>query len=131
METLIAVGIIAFLVFVVLQIVYMIFMIRLSLSIRDFMRTSDAKITPVLLELHDTLQEVRKAADDASAVAGNVREITETVTILKRSVQGLYDKYRGELNEAAKNQVAGLKAGLKAGMSSLVKNLSREKGEPG
>jgi phage-related tail protein len=130
MENLVKAGIIAFIVLVILQVVYVIVMVRIGLAVKLFIKNTEAKLNPAIEELQAVLQQVKKAAGDASAVTGTVREMTDTVVELKRSVQTVYDRYKSELNEAARGQIAGLKAGLKAGVTTLVRNLSKEKNGP-
>ena len=53
--------------------------------------------------------------------------MAETVARVEKTVNGLYEYYKEGLGEAARANIAGLKAGVKAGVVTLLKDLNNRK----
>ena len=127
METLVMTGIIAFIIFAAVSVVFLIIVLRSGAELRRTIKSTAEKLDSALVEFRATLAVVRKVADDAAAVTGNVRDLTDTAVYLERGARQLYENYLDDLGVAAGANIAGLKAGVKTGILTLFRNISDRK----
>jgi indole-3-glycerol phosphate synthase len=127
METLMMTGIIAFIIFAAVSVVFLIITIRSGAELRRTIKSTAEDLDSALVEFRATLAVVRKVADGAAAVTGNVRDLTDTAVYLERGARQLYENYLDDLGVAAGANIAGLKAGVKTGVLTLFRNISDRK----
>ncbi len=127
METLMMTGIIAFIIFAAVYVVFLIIVLRSGAELRRTIKSTAEDLDSALVEFRATLAVVRKVADDAAAVTGNVRDLTDAAVYLERGAQQLYENYLDDLGVAASANIAGLKAGVKTGILTLFRNISDRK----
>jgi uncharacterized protein YoxC len=128
-DILMNIGVVVFIVFAVVSIVYQVNAFRTAGALRQFIEKSSGDIQNVLVELRGTLENFRKITDNINVVTGDVREITNSVADLQRDVRTLYSFIRETVEGTVKADLAGLKAGVKTGMETLVKNLRAERSD--
>jgi hypothetical protein len=127
METLMMTGIIAFIIFAAVSVAFLIITIRSGAELQRTIKSTAEDLDSALVEFRATLAVVRKVADGAAAVTGNVRDLTDTAVYLERGARQLYENYLDDLGVAASANIAGLKAGVKTGILTLFRNISDRK----
>ncbi len=127
METLMMTGIIAFIIFAAVSVVFLIIVLRSGAELQRTIKSTAEDLDSALVEFRAALAVVRKVADDAAAVTGNVRDLTDTAVYLERGARQLYENYLDDLGVAAGANIAGLKAGVKTGILTLFRNISDRK----
>jgi hypothetical protein len=126
-ETLLTIGIVVFIIYAAFNIAGSIEMRRASLALRQLIKRTEEDLHPVLSALKGVLEDIGKATDDIAVLTRSLREVAETVTRVEHTVSGLYESYKEGLGEAARANMAGLKAGVKAGVVTLLKDLNDRK----
>lgn len=127
METLVMTGTIALIILAAVAVVFLVIVLRSGAELRRTIKNTAEDMDSALVEFRAVLAVVRKAADDAAAVTGNVRDLTDTAVYLERGVRQVYENYLDELGVAAGANIAGLKAGVRTGLLTLFRNLSHRK----
>lgn len=122
-EILLGIGVAAFVVYAVFNIVYNMRMMRTGDSISAFLKNTESNVNAALVELKGTLENLRKISGDISAVTEDVKEISNSVVSVERGIHGLYNQMKEGLGSAAGANIAGLKAGISTGVSTLVKSM--------
>ncbi len=126
-EMLLTVGLISFIVYAVVNILYLIDLKKTSTSVRHFIAKTEQNLHPALFELRATLADFRKVAGDVSAVTEKTRSAVDLIASLEKNIEHLYVSYRENFGQSAQANMAGIKAGVKAGFASLIKNLKDKK----
>jgi uncharacterized protein YoxC len=126
-DALLTVAVVAFVVYVVFNVVYLIELKRTSAAVREFIKTTDGSLGPALEELRVTLGRVRKIADDAGGAVENIRQLTDAVGIMEKGIKRLYEYYKDDLGPAASANIAGWKAGVRTGVVTLLRTLKERK----
>jgi uncharacterized protein YoxC len=126
-DALLAVAVVAFVVYVVFNVVYLIELKRTSAAVREFIKTTEGSLGPALEEFRTTLGRVRKIADDAGGAVENLRQLTDAVVIMEKGVKKFYEYYKDDLGPAASANIAGLKAGVRTGVVTLLRTLKERK----
>jgi len=127
MEALMMTGIIAFIIFAAVSVAFLIITIRSGAELQRTIKSTAEDLDSALVEFRAVLAVVRKVADGAAAVTGNVRDLTDTAVYLERGARQVYENYLDELGVSAGANIAGLKAGVKTGILTLFRNLSDKK----
>ena len=104
-------------------IIYTGFHISYILSIK---RTSE-QVSDVLVELRDTLENLKMITGNVNAVSEDVRQISRTVAIVEKSIRGVFHYGKANLGPATGANIAGLKAGIATGVTTLVKSLKQRR----
>jgi len=123
------IGVVVFIVFAAVSIVYQVNNYRAAAALRQFISQSSGDMRIVLAELRVSLENFRKITDNINVVTEDVRKITNSVADLQRDIRTLYNFIRETAGGTVKADLAGLKAGVKAGVETLVKNLREERSD--
>lgn len=126
-EVLLNIGIVVFIIYAAFNIANSIEMRRTSIALRQLIRRSEENLHPALSALRGILEDIGKATYNIAMLTKSLREVAETVARVENTVNGLYEYYKEGLGEAARANIAGLKAGVKAGMTTLLKDLNERK----
>jgi uncharacterized protein YoxC len=126
-EILVSIGIGVFIIYAAFNIANLIEMRRTSIALRQLINRTEENLHPALTALRGILEDVGKATYNIAALTERVREVSETVTRVEKSIRELYGYYKEGLGEAAQANIAGLKAGVKAGVVTLLKDLNVRK----
>ncbi len=126
-EMLLTIGLIAFIVYAVVNILYLIDLKKTSSAVRQFITNTEQNLNPALIELRATLEDFRKMTGDVSAVTEKARSAVDAVVSFEKGIEQLYGYYRENFSQTAQANIAGLKAGVKAGFTNLIKNLKEKK----
>jgi uncharacterized protein YoxC len=103
--------------------IYCIIQIRkMAVTVSDFCRETDAKLTPLLEETEMTLRSVRVITDDVGAITGNVREVTDAVSDVACHIRAVSALIGGARDQASL-RANGIKAGIQAALGLLLKNV--------
>jgi ABC-type transporter Mla subunit MlaD len=122
-DYILAVGVGAFIVYTVFNIVYLMTMKRTSDRVNEFVRNTEGNLNTTLQELAGTLENLRRISGNVSAVSDDVRQISHSVASLERSMRESLVYLKESLGSAAEANIAGLRAGITTGVATLVKNL--------
>jgi hypothetical protein len=126
-ETLMSAGIVVFIVYAAFNIVNIIEMRRTSIALRQLITRTEENLHPALTAVRGILEDIGKATYNIAVLTRSLREVAETVARVEKTINGLYEYYKEGLGEAARANVAGLKAGVKAGVVTLLKDLNDRK----
>jgi ABC-type transporter Mla subunit MlaD len=126
-DIILGVGVAAFIVYAGFHLSYILSIRRTSERMGDFLQNTEGNLNAALVELKDTLENLKKITGNVNAVSEDVRQISRTVAIVEKSIRGLYAYGRGNLGPAAGANIAGLKAGISTGVSTLVKNFKQRR----
>ncbi len=126
-EALLSIGIVVFVIYAAFNIANSIEMRRTSIALRQLIRRSEENLHPALSALRGILEDIGKATYNIAMLTKSLREVAETVARVENTVNGLYEYYKEGVGEAARANIAGLKAGVKAGMTTLLKDLNDRK----
>jgi hypothetical protein len=126
-ETLLSIGIVVFIVYAVFSIVNTIEMRRTSIALRQLIVRSEEDLRPALAALRGILEDIGTTTDNVAVLTQSLRGVADTAARVEHTVNGLYEYYRESLGEAARANIAGLKAGVKAGVVTLLKDLNDRK----
>ena len=130
-EALVTIGVVAFIIYAALTVAHIIEVRRARGALRQLIMKTEENLHPALSALRGILEDIRKTTYNVVVLTESVREVAETVQRVEKEVKDLYEYYREGMGEAARANIAGLKAGVKAGMVTLLKALSeRKKGSP-
>ena len=122
-NTILGIGVAVFTIFAVVQIVYLLGLIKAVAQMATFFKSIEANVNSSLAELKPTLENLKKITDDARAVTSDVREISGTVATVEREIRSLIAYIKEGVGSAVEANIAGLQAGIKTGVVTLVKNL--------
>lgn len=109
-ETLLNIGVIAFIIYVVILIVLVISLLRLVSSLRGL------------------IQNFRNISDEVRAMAGDVRQVVDAVGDVTEDVRKIYSYSKEALSTAARERLLELWAGVKAAILSYAGSRRRKKG---
>jgi ABC-type transporter Mla subunit MlaD len=126
---LINIGIVVFIVFAVISIVYQVNAFLVATAFRHLLSQTSEDLRKVITELSISLENFRKITDNINKVTSEVRDVTSSVTNLQHDVGKLYGFLRETVGSTVKADFAGLKAGVKTGMETFVKNLKEERSD--
>ena len=126
-EILLSIGIGVFIIYAAFNIASSIEIRRTSVAFRQLISRTESNLHPALASLRGILEDVGKTTAEIAVLSERVREVSETVTRFEKSLRELYDYYEVGLGEAARANIAGLKAGVKAGMVTLLRDLNNRK----
>lgn len=128
-EVLLGIGVTVFVVYAVFQIAYLTSMKRTSDRLGAFLANTEGKVDAALAELTGTLENLRKVSGDIGAVTSDVREITDTVVSLERTMRGIYQYAKEGFGSVAEANIAGLRAGITTGVATLMKSIQQERSD--
>lgn len=126
-EALVNIGIVVFVIYAGFNISNIIEMRRTSSALRQFIKRTEENLHPALTALRGILEDIGKATYNIAVLTRSLREVAETVARVEKTVNGLYEYYKEGLGEAARANIAGLRAGVKAGVVTLLKDLNNRK----
>ena len=126
-EALVNIGIVVFVIYAGFNISNIIEMRRTSRSLRQLIKRTEENLHPALTALRGILEDIGKATYNIAVLTRSLREVAETVARVEGTVNGLYEYYKEGLGEAARANIAGLRAGVKAGVVTLLKDLNNRK----
>ncbi len=115
-EIILGIGVATFIVYTVFNITYILSMRRTSDSMTAFFRNVEGNLNAALAELRGTLENTKNITGDVGAVTQEVKQISDSVASLERSIRGLYDQMKEGLGSAVGANIAGFKAGITTGV---------------
>ncbi len=124
-NTIIGIGVAVFTVFAVVQIAYLVSLIKAVVQMTTFFKNIEGNVNASLAELKPTLENLRKITDDARAVSSDVRQISGRVATVEKEISSMVTYIKEGVGSTVSANIAGLQAGIKAGVSTLVNNLQQ------
>ncbi len=128
-DVLLGIGVAAFVVYAVFQIMYIRSMKRASDRMAEFFQNIEANLSGTLSELRDTLENMKKITGNVREVTEDVRQIAGTAASVERNIRVMYRSAKESLGTATEARIAGLKAGIRTGVVTLVRNLQEGRGD--
>lgn len=99
---------------------------KVALAAKEFLKTTEERIIPLLDETTLTLRSVRKVSDDIGTVTGNVRELSGSVNDITTNLKAL-SGIVNDLEQGVSVRVLGVKAGMKAALDVLMKQFKQRR----
>lgn len=122
-EILLAVGVVAFIIYASFSIYYLIELKRTIFAVRQLVDKAGENVHPTLAALRRVFEDIGTVTDNIAALSKSLREATDAITAAENKVRALYLAYEASIGEAARANIAGVRAGVKAGVGTLLKNL--------
>lgn len=126
-DIIIGIGVATFIVFTGFHVSYILSLKRTSERMGDFLQKTEGNLNGALVELRETLENLKKITGNVSAVTEDIRQISGTVAIVEKRLRGLYEYMGKGLGPAAGANFAGLKAGVTTGVTTLVKSIRKRR----
>jgi uncharacterized protein YoxC len=128
-EIILGIGVATFMVYTFFNITYIVSMRRMTDSMTEFFTNIEVNLNAALFELRGTLVNLKKITGDVGAVTEEVKQISDSVAGVERSIRSVYDHMKEGLGSAAGANIAGLKAGITTGVATLVKSMQEGRRE--
>jgi hypothetical protein len=126
-DIILGIGVATFIVYAGFHISYLLSLRRTSERMRDFLENTEGNLNAALIELRDTLENLKEITRNVNVVSEDIRQISNTVATVERIVRALYGYVGKGLGPAAGANIAGLKAGITTGVSTLVNSLKKRR----
>jgi hypothetical protein len=94
---------------------------QITVTVTDFCRHTDEKLSPVLEETEKTLRSVRLVVNDVNAITANAREVTDAVCEVAVNIRAISSLVT-DMREQVSLKALGIKAGVQAALGMLLKN---------
>ncbi|MGO9612187.1 MAG: DUF948 domain-containing protein [Dissulfurispiraceae bacterium] len=92
---------------------------KAAVSLRDFLKSMEERLAPVIDSSQQTLGSIKKVGDDLGTVTQNVREVSEALIEISSTIRAL-SCLINELQGGLSLRVAGVRAGIKTAMDVLM-----------
>lgn len=92
---------------------------RLMATVDEFIRHTEERLAPVLMETEQTLRSVRKVSDDVGAVTDNVRGLSAVTYEIMINLKTLSKLVNG-VSEGLSVRASGLREGVKTALNVLI-----------
>lgn len=126
-EILVAIGVVAFIIYASFNIIYLIELRRTIFALRQLIKRTEENLHPAFAEVKHILEDVGKATYNVVALTENVQEIAGSVAVVEKSIKKLYRSYKEGISDTTRANIAGMKAGVKTGVVTLFENLMAKK----
>ncbi len=111
-----------FLVAVVFLIYAIIELKKVGANLKEFIKITEERMAPVLIETERTLQSIRKVSDDLGKVSENARNISEAASDIAVNL-GVMSLLIKDLREGLIIRSSGVMAGVREAYYTLIKQL--------
>ncbi|MEW5745670.1 MAG: DUF948 domain-containing protein [Nitrospirota bacterium] len=101
---------------------------RLAMTVNEFVKTTEERLTPVLLETELSLRSVRKITDDVGVVTDNVRDLSDAMKEVSLNVRAL-STVVGNVGEGVSLRAAGVKAGVRTALGVLINQIRERRSD--
>ncbi len=99
---------------------------RLAATINDFVKNTEERLTPVLIETEQTLKSFRKISDDVGTVTESVRGLSDVVyeiTVNLKTVSNLVNSF----GEGVSSRASGIREGFKTALNVLIRQIKERR----
>jgi uncharacterized protein YoxC len=100
---------------------------RTTSSLREFLKTTEESIKPVLEELQQTLKSIRNVSDDINIVTVDIKTFSGSVRDVGQNIKHVSNLIE-DVSKSTTVKASGLKAGIRAALGVLLNNLILRKG---
>ena len=129
MEIILAIGVAAFIVYAAFNIYYLIELRRTSSAVRRLVEKAEENVHPALAALRRVLEDIGTVTDNVAELSKSLREAAEALSSAEKKIEALFLAYEDGIGEAARANIAGVRAGIKAGVGTLLKGLKSKEEE--
>jgi hypothetical protein len=126
-ELLLTIGVITFIVYTFFNILYFVEMRRSGVALRGLISRAEESLLPVFEAVRRIFENVETVTDNAAALSRSLREAADGLTAAQTALRDLYRTYEEKADQAARANIAGLRAGVKTGVATLLSNLKERK----
>lgn len=95
---------------------------KIGANLKDFIKITEERMSPVLIETERTLQSIRKVSDDLGKVSENARSISEAASDIAVNLGAMSLLIR-DLREGLIIRSSGVMAGVREAYYTLIKQL--------
>lgn len=99
---------------------------KIGTNLKDFLKTTEDSLIPVLKETELTLQSIRKISDDIGKITEDAKKLTTAVNDVALNVTALSFLLK-DLREGLVVRTVGIKAGFREAFNTFIKQL-KERG---
>ncbi|MCL5238289.1 MAG: DUF948 domain-containing protein [Nitrospirae bacterium] len=99
---------------------------RLAATINEFVKNTEERLTPVLIETEQTLKSFRKISDDVGTVTENVRGLSDVVyeiVVNLKTVSNLVNSF----GEGVSLRASGIREGVKTALNVLIRQIKERR----
>jgi hypothetical protein len=93
---------------------------HIAVTVNDFCRHTNEKLSPVLEETEKTLKSVRFLVNDINAITANAREVSDAVCEVAVNIRAISSLVT-DVRERVSLKALGIKAGVQAALGMLLK----------
>jgi len=126
-ELLLAIGVVAFIVFALFHIFYIIEVRKTSFATRQLLARAEENLHPTLSAIRHIFEDIKTITDNAAALSKSLRDAADAMSTAQNTIKDLYRSYEENLDKSVRANVSGLKAGIKTGVVTLFNNLKDKK----
>ena len=95
---------------------------RLTATMDEFIKKTEERITPVLIETEQTLRSVRKISDDVGTVTENVRGLSDVLYDVGSNLRAV-SAMVSQFGEGISLKATGIQAGVKTALNVLINQI--------
>lgn len=99
---------------------------RLAATINEFVKNTEERLTPVLIETEQTLKSFRKISDDVGTVTESVRGLSDVVyeiVVNLKTVSNLVNSF----GEGVSLRASGIREGVKTALNVLIRQIKERR----
>ena len=99
---------------------------RLAATINEFVKNTEERLTPVLIETEQTLKSFRKISDDVGTVTESVRGLSDVVyeiAVNLKTVSNLVNSF----GEGVSLRASGIREGVKTALNVLIRQIKERR----
>lgn len=99
---------------------------KIGTNLKEFLKTTEDSLIPVLKETELTLQSIRKISDDIGKITEDAKKLTTAVNDVAVNVVALSFLLK-DLRESLLIRTSGLKAGIREAFNTFIKQLKERR----
>ncbi len=99
---------------------------QLTGTINGFVKNTEERIAPILLEAEQTLRSMRKVSDDVGTVTENVRGLSDAAYEIALSLKAVSNVVNG-LGEGVSLRAAGVKEGIRTALNVIINQIRQRR----
>ena len=99
---------------------------KIGANLKEFLKTTEEKMLPVISEAEQTLCSIRKVSDDVGRVTENAKALSDAATDIVVNLR-IISMLVKDLREGLIVRTSGLKAGFREAYEMLIKQLKERR----
>ena len=126
-EIVASLGVVTFIIYTSFNIIYLVELRRTNFALQQLLKRAEENLHPALAAIRRILEDIGEVTDNAAVLSHRLRQVADMIAVTEKTAINLYLSYRDGVGEAARANIAGLKAGVKAGVDTLLRNINEKK----